>query len=121
MTILDYIAIGFLIASTISVAAKLALHAQWMTRAAAVLTAPNNSSLMSALGQKQTSLYVRVMSALPPKADIRQSDFDVRKVPNAEVRGDIQSLGQPRDWGANVRLQSLSRQSQEWFDQWIGA
>jgi hypothetical protein len=26
---------------------------------------------MSALGQKQTSQHVRVMSALPPKADIR--------------------------------------------------
>jgi hypothetical protein len=26
---------------------------------------------MSALGQKQTSAHVRVMSALPPKADIR--------------------------------------------------
>ena len=27
--------------------------------------------LMSALGQKQTSAHVRVMSALPPKADMR--------------------------------------------------
>jgi hypothetical protein len=34
--------------------------------------------LMSALGKKRTSAHVRVMSALPPKADIatdRQYDF----------------------------------------------
>jgi len=30
---------------------------------------------MSALGQKQTSEYVRAMSALPPKADIRNYPF----------------------------------------------
>ena len=29
---------------------------------------------MSALGQKQTLGHVRIMSALPPKADIRQRD-----------------------------------------------
>jgi len=29
---------------------------------------------MSALGQKQTSAHVRVMSALPPRADIRCRD-----------------------------------------------
>jgi hypothetical protein len=29
---------------------------------------------MSALGQKQTSAHVRVMSALPPKADILERD-----------------------------------------------
>jgi hypothetical protein len=33
---------------------------------------------MSALGQKQTSAHVRVMSALPPKADIRYRDQHVR-------------------------------------------
>jgi hypothetical protein len=32
----------------------------------------NPELLMSALGQKQTSHQVRVMSALPPKADIRR-------------------------------------------------
>jgi len=32
---------------------------------------------MSALGQKQTSAHVRVMSALPSKADIAEK-FDVR-------------------------------------------
>src|SRR5262249_43934968 len=33
---------------------------------------------MSALGQKQTSAHVRVMSALPPKADIDRARRDVR-------------------------------------------
>jgi hypothetical protein len=36
---------------------------------------------MSALGQKQTSGHVRVMSALPPKADIGTQPRDVRFVP----------------------------------------
>jgi hypothetical protein len=31
---------------------------------------------MSALGQKRTSPYVRVMSALPPKADMAQRGRD---------------------------------------------
>jgi hypothetical protein len=33
---------------------------------------------MSALGQKQTSRSEIAMSALPPNADIRQRDLDVR-------------------------------------------
>ena len=37
---------------------------------------------MSALGQKQTSAHVRMMSALPPKADIGSN----RKSPNGMVR-----------------------------------
>jgi hypothetical protein len=36
---------------------------------------------MSALGQKQTSRRIPVMSALPPIADIAQRMFDVRFVP----------------------------------------
>jgi len=36
---------------------------------------------MSALGQKQTLQSVRPMSALPPKADIAESDWHVRFVP----------------------------------------
>jgi hypothetical protein len=40
---------------------------------------------MSALGQKQTSEHIQSMSALPPKADMDQSGFDVRFVPEAEV------------------------------------
>jgi len=42
--------------------------------------------LMSALGQKQTSEHVHVMSALPPKADMDQSGCDVRFVPKADIR-----------------------------------
>src|SRR5262245_35818330 len=39
---------------------------------------------MSALGQKRTSHHVRVMSALPPIADMVQRDPGVRFVPNAD-------------------------------------
>jgi|307.fasta_scaffold00136_30 hypothetical protein len=38
---------------------------------------------MSALGQKQTSGHVHVMSALPPKADIVRHDRDVRFAPES--------------------------------------
>jgi len=41
----------------------------------------NFEPLMSALGQKRTLRRVRVMSALPPKADIAESDWHVRFVP----------------------------------------
>jgi len=37
---------------------------------------------MSALGQKQTLGHVRIMSALPPKADIT---LHVRYVPNCDI------------------------------------
>jgi hypothetical protein len=40
---------------------------------------------MSALGQKQTSAHVRVMSALPPIADIGTQPRNVRFVPKADV------------------------------------
>jgi hypothetical protein len=40
---------------------------------------------MSALGQKQTSDSRLLVSAIHPKADIRQSDFDVRLVPKADI------------------------------------
>jgi len=40
---------------------------------------------MSALGQKQTLGKVRLMSALPPIADIRTQPRDVRFVPKADV------------------------------------
>ena len=39
----------------------------------------------SALGQKQTSGHDRLMSALPPIADITESDWDVRFVPNGDI------------------------------------
>ena len=40
---------------------------------------------MSALGQKQTLAHLRLMSALPPKADMVQHDRDVRFVPKADI------------------------------------
>src|SRR5690242_15402234 len=39
---------------------------------------------MSALGQKQTSDYRLLMSALPPKADMRSADRRVRFGPGAD-------------------------------------
>jgi hypothetical protein len=56
--------------------------------AAFIVTAPFAKPLriqMSALGQKQTSAHVRVMSALPSKADIAECDRDVRFVPDADI------------------------------------
>jgi hypothetical protein len=40
---------------------------------------------MSALGQKRTSDCRPLMSALPPKADIAERNWDVRFVPIAEI------------------------------------
>jgi hypothetical protein len=40
---------------------------------------------MSALGQKQTLEQVRIMSALPPKADIGTQTRNVRFVPKADM------------------------------------
>src|SRR5262249_33162542 len=45
-----------------------------------------NRFLMSALGQKQTLAKARLMSALPPKADMVQRRPDVRYVPKADIR-----------------------------------
>src|SRR5215469_4297470 len=41
---------------------------------------------MSALGQKQTSQRILLMSALPPKADMDQSGCDVHFVPKADIK-----------------------------------
>ena len=40
---------------------------------------------MSALDHERTSQDVRVMSALPPKADIAERDYHVRFVPQADI------------------------------------
>ena len=40
---------------------------------------------MSALGQKRTLRLVRLMSALPPKADIAERDRNVPFVPKADI------------------------------------
>jgi hypothetical protein len=61
---------------------------------------------MSALGQKQTSPYIRVMSALPPEADIGTQQRDVRFVPKADSCGAAKSglfdhlagFGEQRRW-----------------------
>jgi hypothetical protein len=45
----------------------------------------NPQDRMSALGQKRTSAHLRIMSALPPKADVDHDGRDVRFVPEAEV------------------------------------
>jgi hypothetical protein len=42
----------------------------WVMGLGGQLHGSNLEPLMSALGQKQTSTHVRIMSALPPKADI---------------------------------------------------
>jgi hypothetical protein len=46
---------------------------------------PLSTRGMSALGHKQTSRDVRVMSVLPLKADIRQREWHVRYVPIADI------------------------------------
>jgi hypothetical protein len=52
---------------------------------------------MSALGHKQTFHIARAMSALPPKADIRGGERDVRFVPKADI-GLVEVYKQPRGW-----------------------
>src|SRR5262249_9354453 len=50
-----------------------------------ILHGDNHQDRMSALGQKRTSEHVRVMSALPPKADMDQHGRNVRLVPKADI------------------------------------
>ena len=55
---------------------------------------------MSALGQKQTFAVQKGMSALPPKADIADSERNVRFVPIADIRHSFDHLvgaGEQRD------------------------
>ena len=47
---------------------------------------------MSALGQKQTCAAQKVMSALPPKADMCSATRNVRFVPKADI------AARPRQW-----------------------
>jgi len=61
---------------------------------------------MSALGQKQTFHYGSVMSALPPKADIRRRGLDVRFVPKADIPRDSEIFGRgphPAELAASPR------------------
>ena len=51
----------------------------------ASLHGSNPERSMSALGQKQTFERLRLMSALPPKADIAERDWHVRYVAKADI------------------------------------
>jgi hypothetical protein len=57
----------------------------------------NRGGSMSALGQKQTFAPQKVMSALPPIADMCGATRYVRYVPIADIRG----------WSAGVRFQPM--------------
>jgi hypothetical protein len=57
-------------------------RAAWELRGSAAYG--NSTRLMFALGHKQTLAVARVTSALPPKADIAESDWHVRFVPKAD-------------------------------------
>jgi hypothetical protein len=46
----------------------------------------------SALGQKQTSDCLPLMSALPPKADIARRQLDVRFVPQADTADSFETM-----------------------------
>ena len=72
---------------------------------------------MSALGQKQTPQHVRVMSALPPIADITESDWDVRFVPKADIEelGAYKKSGEPRGNRDSSRpLQNCPKSVMHW-------
>ena len=56
--------------------------------------------VMSALGQKQTSRHVRVMSVIPLKADIRRRIEHVCFVPEADIRFQPSSLPTSRSLDA---------------------
>jgi hypothetical protein len=58
---------------------------------------------MSALGQKQTCAAQKIMSTLPPKADVGGATSDVRLVPIADIASVIRSP-RPRGQGAREGL-----------------
>jgi hypothetical protein len=51
----------------------------------AILRGNNPQNRMSALGHKRPFRDFPPMSALPPKADIREQESDVRFVPKADI------------------------------------
>ena len=71
---------------------------EWVKTAALSISFPS-LRLMSALGQKQTSHRLRVMSALPPKADI------IRCTP--ELAGRAHSIAAERGpvWATILKFQ----------------
>jgi hypothetical protein len=68
---------------------------------------------MSALGQKQTFHDVPLMSALPPKADIRQRNCDVRFVPTADMGRLIRSTDRRVIGNRDLSEVQVTSQSQD--------
>ena len=65
---------------------------------------------MAALGQKQTSRHVRVMSVLPLKADIRQREWHVRYVPVADILAPTETrVSSPRESAILFEISSQER------------
>ena len=64
---------------------------------------------MSALGQKQTSRLVRVMSALPLKADIGSQLRNVRFVPKADIVHLVGSVREPGAVGVGIAVDAGKR------------
>ena len=63
---------------------------------------------MSALGQKQTSAHVRVMSALPLKAAMDQQGRDVRFVPSRHCAASFDHLvGEREQHRRNIEVKRL--------------
>ena len=54
---------------------------------------------MSALGQKQTSPHVGVMSALPPKSGMPEFEEHVRFVPKADIAIHSFQINRDERWG----------------------
>ena len=71
--------------------------------------------VMSALGQKQTSRHVRVISVIPLKADIHQREWHIRYVPLADVIGPVallvSSIATPQRASCRLPLRTASTTS----------
>ena len=65
---------------------------------------------MSALGHKRTLGHLRLMSALPPKADIAERHRDVRFVPKADIKPLLDHLiGTGEEWRRDRHADGLCR------------
>ena len=62
---------------------------------------------MSALGQKRTFKRLHPMSALPPKADIGTQPRDVRFVPTADIRDDVNEKERPPCGGLSKAVRDV--------------
>src|SRR6516165_973387 len=78
---------------------------------------------MSALGHKRTLVHVRLMSALPPKADIGTRSRNVRFVPKADIGCARAASGQaeadPAITLMNSRRCITAPKAQEHADNWL--